>query len=155
MLLVTSTIPEHIADLSITMQDMDKESILMLSGKSPFDGLLDSVANSLETQSYILDGEIVAIAGINKLTLLSPWACPWLICSDKAHKSPRQFMSITKRWVEEKLEENKWLSNVVYAKHKKSIRWLEWLGFTLYPAKPMGPYGALFMRNELKWANKQ
>lgn len=142
----------HINELAETMQAIDKESIFQLSGMHPKPALLNSVQASLEANSYLVSGEVVSICGVSKYTLLSDWACPWLLCSDAIRKRPKEFMIQTKKWTYDKLEEHGILRNVVYAKHERSIRWLKWLGFTIYPPEPFGVNNALFCRNELIWA---
>jgi hypothetical protein len=39
--------------------------------------------------------------------------------------------------------------NYVYAENKKSIKWLEWLGFKVRDAQPIGINGANFHRFEM------
>lgn len=140
----------HINELAVTMQQEDIKSIAALTGMSPLQGSLKSVENSLESTAYILDGKVAAISGLSKTSWLSEWACPWLLCSDVIRQHPKVFLRETKRQTYEWLERHLILRNFVHVDHSRSIRWLEWLGFTIYPAKPIGVNGAMFHLNELE-----
>lgn len=155
MLIVEPTTLEHIKELAETAQTIDKESIRLLTGETPLQGLISSVSHSLSSETYLLDGLVAAIAGVSKASLLSNWACPWLIASDVIQTVPIKFWKLSKTWVMDELEQHGILSNFVYIEHDRSIRWLKRLGFTLEPPQPIGPYGALFMRNELRWDNQR
>lgn len=152
MLIVTDATWDHVTELAETMQELDKLSIKLLTGETPLDGLVDSCRQSLHAEAWMLDGRVAAISGVSKPTLLSDWACPWLLCSDVIRTVPRRFLEATKAWTMDELEQHGKLINYTYTEHKRSLRWLEWLGFTVYPAEPRGPYNALFHKDELIWA---
>ncbi len=90
------------------------------------------------------DGDLVGLCGV----------CPdagageiWLLGSDgllatSSHR--RQFLRGGRRWVDEQLSEWKLLHNWVFAANTESVAWLRFLGFTVHPAQPHGPYAQLF-----------
>src|SRR5574341_272554 len=137
-------IPGYVAELAATMQKDDIKAILALSGQSPMQGLQSSIENSFQSECWLVNGRVAAISGISKLTHLSEWACPWLLCSDLIRDHPRYFLRQTKYWFDKQLQEHGKLMNVTHAEHKRSVRWLEWLGVHLYPAQPFGVKGELF-----------
>ena len=132
------------------MQSADKDSIMALAGMSPLEGLLRSHKHSNQDETWIVDGQVAAISGISQATMLSNWACPWLLCSDIIRKHPRIFLEETKKWTYDKLAQYGTLRNYVDVRHTRSIKWLKWLGYTLYPPQPIGKNGELFMLDELK-----
>jgi hypothetical protein len=146
----TNVTDEHIKELSETMQKEDKDSIEALTNKSIYESLKASVDNSIESTVWLVDNKVAAIIGISQTGLLSDKACPWCICSDEIKKFPKLFLRGSWIWTQAALKRYKWLENIVDARHKRSIRWLKWLGFTIYPAVPVGPNGMLFHKDELK-----
>ncbi len=147
---VASVTAEHIEQLAATMQEVDKQSILLLTGMSPAKGLEESVGNSLESQTWMVDGVPVAMSGIGQTSLLADWACPWLLCSDSIRKVPRVFLEATREQTYQWLETYGILRNVTWCEHKRSLKWLKWLGFSLYGPYPVGIDGAMFFIDELK-----
>lgn len=150
MLEKVATLPEHVEELAHTMQEDDKLSILNLVGLTPKQGLQLSIENSLQSDSWVLDGQVVAISGISVPSLLGDTACPWLLCSDVIRKIPRIFMEATREQTYEWLDQYPILHNVVWAGHIRSIRWLKWLGFKLTGPYPIGINGAEFYIDELR-----
>lgn len=90
------------------------------------------------------DDELVGACGV----------CPdagageiWLLASDGLLATPshrRQFLRGGRAWVNELLGDWKLLHNWVYAANTQSVEWLRFLGFTVHPAEPHGPYAQLF-----------
>lgn len=140
--------PYHILEMACYMQEIDKESIELLSGMTPYEGLEQSVNNSNESYVWYVDNTLCGMGGISQVSFLSDYACPWLLCTDSIQKYKKTFMTETRSQVDEWVKTYGTLRNVVYSKHERSKRWLQWLGFKLGPAVPLGPEGALFHFHE-------
>lgn len=69
---------------------------------------------------------------------------PWMLGSDLTSKVKRVFIVDAKVYVELMLKKYNRLMNFVYSKNKQSIRWLEWIGYTLEKPVPFGEFGELF-----------
>ena len=90
------------------------------------------------------DGDLVGVCGV----------CPdagagevWLLGTDAllATRSHRlQFVRSGRQWVDHLLGDWRLLHNWVFATNRDSVAWLRFLGFTVHPAQPHGPYAQLF-----------
>ncbi len=90
------------------------------------------------------DGEVIGLCGV----------CPdsgagqiWMLGTEglTANRSHRlQLARHGREWVDGLLEDWKVLHNWVFAANHASIEWLEFMGFTVWPAQPHGPYSQLF-----------
>jgi hypothetical protein len=141
---------EHILELAETMQKEDKNSIWALSHLSPEQGLRHSLRNAVQSNTWLVNGEVGAIYGISKPHLLSDSACAWMLGSGVIMHYPKYFMEGSRDWVHDAVDRYGILRNFVDARHKRSIRWLKWLGFTLHPAIPIGIERLPFHPNELR-----
>ena len=143
----------HIEELSSTMQKEDKDSCWALAHLSPEQGIRLSLKNAVESYTWLADGKVGLIFGVNKHSLLSHKAHPWLLASDLVQEHPRVFLRGCKEWINSAVTKYEWLDNYVDARHIRSIRWLQWMGFTIYPAEPIGIEKMLFHRNEIRYGS--
>lgn len=90
------------------------------------------------------DGQIVGVCGVCKD---GPAGEIWMLGTDglmatASHR--RQFVRLSQQWIDELLLDWRVLHNWVFAANRKSVAWLRFLDFTVYPAEPHGPYAQLF-----------
>lgn len=72
---------------------------------------------------------------------------PWLLATDEAQAHRKFFMRNTKQYVEAMGADYTRLINYVDVRHKESLRWLKWAGFTFDPAPVLlGPESRPFLR---------
>lgn len=88
------------------------------------------------------DGRAVGICGVNGNTI-------WLLATDELLAAPgdrRQFIREGRRWVDELFTQHgyQWLENWALASNATTLRWLQWLGFTVDTPEPMGRGAMLF-----------
>ena len=95
------------------------------------------ICRCIETSS----GEPVGLTGVAGDRI-------WLLGTPELTATKRRRLQLCiegRGWVEYCLEAvGKPIGNHVYAKNKRSIKWLQHLGFTVEHAEPIGPSGALF-----------
>ena len=90
------------------------------------------------------DGQIVGVCGVCRD---GPAGEIWMLGTDGLMATPshrRQFVRLSQQWIDELLLDWRVLHNWVFAANRKSVAWLRFLGFTVYPAQPHGPYAQLF-----------
>ena len=90
------------------------------------------------------DGQIVGVCGVCKD---GPAGEVWMLGTDGLMATPshrRQFVRLSQQWINELLLDWRVLHNWVFAANRKSVAWLRFLDFTVYPAQPHGPYAQLF-----------
>lgn len=119
-------------------------------GLTVVEGLRLSLERALWADTYLVDGEVAAVAGLGLPSLLGRVATPWLVTGEPVDRQRRTFLRLTGARVARMRREWDLLVNHVHADYAQSIRWLAWLGFEIEPARPFGPYGALFHRATLR-----
>jgi hypothetical protein len=86
--------------------------------------------------------------GVARLSLLTRNGAVWMLGSDKIDEFPITFLRHNKEYIQDMAEGYDLLVNYVDSRNKKSIRWLKWLGFEIFPAEPAGILGIPFHRFE-------
>ena len=71
---------------------------------------------------------------------------PWLVGTDALERYPVHFFRVSRGIIEELLRRYERLENWTDARNRLSLRWLEWAGFNIEPAKPWGAVGLPFHR---------
>jgi hypothetical protein len=132
---------EHAERLAPSMREGDAAEILASGGYRPLPGLLAALRWSrLHGAAWagLIDGEVAALFGVGKQTLLSPTAHPWLLTGDHVERTPLLFWRASKAVLATWLEEHEQLEQYVDARYAQALRWAGRLGFTIEPAAPFG-----------------
>ena len=119
-------------------------------GMTPRDALRTSLDRALWADAYLADGEVAAIVGVGLPSMLGRVATPWLLTGAPVDRHRKAFLRLTRERVERMRREWDLLVNHVHADYAQAIRWMRWLGFTIAPARPFGPRGALFHQATLR-----
>lgn len=135
---------QHIRFIAANMRDEDAVEVHALGGYTPLDALEISIRNSERAVTVLGDGVPLTMLGLVKPILLSDIGVPWLLSARQALDYKRQFLELSPPVIDDMLQTCPKLINFVHSENKLSIRWLKWLGFTIEPAIPMGPFGAMF-----------
>lgn len=133
----------HVDELAPNLRNMDAAEVAA-HGLSPRDALLNSMKHSDAPKAVIVDGKVIAIFGIAKMTLLSDEAVPWMLGSHEIPNHAKAFLRFGRAWIAEVRKQHPVLIGHVDVRYTQAIRWLEWLGFTIEPAIPVGPKKMLF-----------
>lgn len=132
------------------MQPEDVASVYALCHLDPQAAIQYSLRTAISSEAWLVDGVPIAISGVGLPDLLSSFVCPWMLGTTDLIKHPRFVLTSSRQWTAETLAKYGWLRNCVDARHTRSIRWLKHLGFTIYPAAPLGVEQLPFHMNELK-----
>ena len=133
----------------------DRAEIAAL-GLTPDLALRRSLERALWSDAYVVHdgegagGEVAAIVGLGLPSMLARVATPWLLTGMPVDRHRKAFLRLTRERVERLRGEWAELVNYVHADYAQAVRWLAWLGFSLAPAAPFGPRGALFHRATLR-----
>lgn len=104
------------------------------SGYPPEVALALSVDASVLCWVVIHDGQIEGAFGVSE-----EWGVgvPWFLATDKFYEFGFAFAKESRKVVyEHMLNAFPMLVNFVDSRHKESMRWLEWLGFTIHKDQP-------------------
>lgn len=144
---------EHAELLAPRMRKADAAEILASGGYRPLPGLLAALEWSRRygaAWAGLIDGEVAALFGVGKRTLLSPSAVPWCLTGNLVEENPRLFWRASKAVVATWLEEFDQLEQYVDARYAQALRWAARLGFTVEDAQPFGRGGLPFHRITLR-----
>lgn len=92
--------------------------------------------------------------GVVPGTILTGTGIPWMIGTALLDRHARTLMIRSRRHLGTMMKGFDRLENYVDSRNRKAVRWLAWLGFTMLPAVPMGPFGVPFHRFILKHSPK-
>lgn len=137
---------EAIQFIADNMREEDIIEVWASGRHTPIEALEMSIKKSRKAVIVYADDVPLAALGIVLRDFLSGVGVPWLLSADQALKHKRQFLELSPPVIEEMLDLCPKLVNYVHAENRLSIRWLEWLGFTIEDAKSTGPAGELFHR---------
>tara|TARA_R100001594_G_scaffold98085_1_gene132514 strand:- start:234 stop:632 length:399 start_codon:yes stop_codon:yes gene_type:complete len=111
------------------MRSADRDEIKAALGKSPFDGLIDSVALSDVPFTIMADQEPAAMFGAGPV--VSGVGCIWLLGTDLILQNSTRFLRESRYWLEICAKPYDLLFNYVDERNSAHIRWIKWLGFTV------------------------
>lgn len=136
---VTPDAIEYIAD---NLRATDAAELYASSGSKDFRHRIDlAVRGSLDAVVWVnAYGEPVGVQGVGTVSLLYNTGCPWLVGTPRLNEHLRAFISVGQLYTAQMLEHFAVLTNHVDQRNRKSVAWLQRLGYAM--AKPE-PYGAL------------
>ena len=143
---IMATTDEHVEELALTMSPQDKAEAWAAQHLSPREALRVSMMYTNHPKTGLVNGRVMAIWGVGKLTQLSDVGIPWMLTSELVENSYRTFLRHSKHLLNDMKKEAVVFSNVVDVRNTVSIRWLKWLGFTIHDPFPYGPDNMLFHR---------
>lgn len=136
----------HVASVASRMRACDRREIWASSRSAPLASLRRGVSSSVMTYTGLVEGRPVCILGVAPASLLSGVGTPWMLATAGLERAARPMLRLSLPIVEVMNETFPVLVNFVDARNVKTVRWLEWLGFTVDPAAPHGAEGLPFHR---------
>lgn len=143
---IVPTTDEHVEELTHSMSPEDVVEAWAAGHFSPSEALKVSMMYTNYPKTGLVDGRVMAIWGVGKVTQISEIGIPWMLTSIQVEKHFRAFLRYSKGLLDDMKNETLVFDNVVDARNLVSIRWLRWLGFTIHDALPYGPDDMPFHR---------
>jgi len=143
---VVSATKEHCELLAPRLRVIDKQEIFYAGGLRPKQALEYSLENSLDAITVKYEGSDIPIlmAGIsNNLGLMDDRKNIWLLASDEINNISFKFLKQCNNYMLLLAKGNK-VCNHVMEGNNITLKWLKWLGFTIYEPKPFGLYDKRF-----------
>jgi hypothetical protein len=136
--------PEHIDELAHTMCKEDAAECWAAGHRKPYEALARSVKLSPGSLTGLADGQVGCIFGVGAASILTGVGSPWMLGSPVLQYHAKVFLRANKVWLAD--EQLRWdkLINFVDIRHRRAVRWLDWLGFTLFDPAPYGPDSMMF-----------
>ena len=99
------------------------------------------------------EGRVICMFGVGSDGFLSDRGSPWLLGSDLVEAHWRLFVRLSRKYLAAILELYPNLANAVDARATTTVRWLEWLGFTVGDPTLPGRDGNMFRVFEMRRDN--
>lgn len=138
------------AEMAPQLRPSDQAELAALSNRSHAATLRLSVSVSDRPMAITQGDDLVALFGVGRGAILSSHGVPWLLGTHHVDRLVRPLLPLSRAVVRHWRSQYPLLINHVSARHHQSIRWLKWLGFTLHPAAPYGPFGNPFHKFEMR-----
>jgi hypothetical protein len=137
---------KHVASLQGRLRRSDLQEIEASSGRDPDAALLRSWKLSEMRHAFLLNGEVIAVFGCSRLSMLSDTGSPWLLGSEELNRVGIEVGKRSRQYIMEMRKRFGLLENYIDARQKISLRWLKWCAFEIDAAKPYGVLGLNFHR---------
>lgn len=135
---------DMVAHVAANLRQADIEEAWAFYGRCPKALVLESFEKSHMSWTGLLDGEPVITFGCMTEDRLETTGAPWLVGTTKLEQVPFTFARMSRPFLHLMKDRHIRLTNHVDVRNALAIRWLRWLGFTLDPAAPAGPFGLMF-----------
>ncbi len=103
----------------------------------------EAIDRSMDTEGTCgvgyVDGTPVCAFGIGRLSILNLMGIPWLLGTNDLIVAAPHFLRRSRDYILAAQDEFRLLENHVDARNTETLKWLNWLDFTVDPAEPFGP----------------
>lgn len=131
-------------ELAVTMRAPDAAEVAALTGQTPIEALLTSVRYSDYSRAMFSGGELLMLFGLGRQPSFKP-AVVWALSGDAVERHRGAFWQGCWEGLAEMLDREPWLFELVDARYRRSLRWLERLGFELGESVTAGVAGLPFV----------
>jgi len=145
--------PEDVEYIINHIRKEDVEEIAALDGGNVRDALFETPDMDKNAFVWEREGKVHAIFGVNPVEEHEGMGVIWMLATESFDKHFMVFAAACKVVVEHMIKDYEYVFNYVYVKNRKSVKWLQWLGFDVRPPEPIGLNGAEFHRFEM-WNEK-
>ena len=136
-------------ELAINMCKRDCDECWAAGHRTPRQAITESLAATPDAKVGLYKGRIVCMYGIAEISILSNIGIPWLLGTDEIEDHSKYFLRQNRYYMNQIKKKYAFMFNFVDARNTVAIRWLKWLGFSVYGAKPFGPDDMPFHRFEM------
>ena len=120
-------------------------------GHAPAEALEGSLSASTMAWTGLVDDLPVAMFGVATPSLLdTSTGIPWMLGTNAVDRHAQAILRRNKAYVARMSAAFPRMENYVDARNVTSIKWLNWLGFTIEPVVPHGPYGLPFHKFHMR-----
>ena len=137
-------------ELAENMCQRDIDECWAASHSTPLEALARSLAATPDAKAGLYKGQVVCMYGVAEISILSNIGIPWLLGTDEIEAHSKYFLRQNRYYMKHVKKKYAFLFNFVDARNMVAIRWLKWLGFSVYGAKPFGPDDMPFHRFEMQ-----
>lgn len=143
---------EDAESIACYAREADINELWAAAKSTPLTTMVRGMEHS-EAWTWLIDGVPVCMFGVTPLSILGGYGSPWLVGTHEIDSHAWAFLHSSRAGILELFEQWGHLQNFVDARNTKAIRWLKYLGFTIHPAAPYGPFGLPFHHFEMRRAD--
>ena len=140
--------PLDLRTVARRMRRADRDEVWKASGMTPVEALSYSLRKSSAAWTVFIDGRAEAIFGVGAISILAGVGAPWLLGTDVIERHAAGFLRGSIEWRDQLLRHYPILRNLVDVDNRVSLRWLRWLGFSIFD--PISLRGHEFRPFELR-----
>lgn len=131
--------------LADRLRAVDRAEVIAATGEAPLPVLRDSIGRAERAWCLTIADRPALLAGVVRDPHRAGTGVPWMLADDRIDRRPWTLARHSRAVLTDGLAPGfRRLENAVDARNRRTVRWLAWLGFTIRPARPLGPYGQLF-----------
>jgi len=135
---------KHIGPVLADFREADRQEVWASGRQTPEEALRTSVeASSQYCQTFLWNGVPVAICGMSSNSV---WGVPWMLATESITEWGKPFIKEGIIVVDEMLKIRRQLTNYIDSRNTKSIKWLQFIGFTVAFDAPQMVNGEIFYR---------
>ena len=142
--------PGHIKQIASIMRQADRDEVWASHLASPAEALEISLGFSPMAWTGRLDQQPFCMFGVAVASPQCRHGAPWMLGGPQIERHSLGVLRRSRVCIAEMTKHYPVLSNLADARNRTSLRWLNWLGFTIRPAIPHGPFNLLFHPFELR-----
>lgn len=143
--LPTEEYADYIAD---NLKKADYIEVVGLVGKDVRREVKASIKASDWSRICLIDGVPAFVFGVRTTDIFRNIGCVWMLTTDKTQEHKVFIGKLTKKYLRKFLEHYSMLFNYVDAGNTFTLRWLAFLGATIYEPTPEGVFGLPYRRFE-------
>ena len=128
--------------------DVAKE-MEILRGENIHKSVASCIRNSNEAWAAYFDDKLICLFGVRKQSVLGRASCPWLITSYDINQHTRALLKGARIAMRYWMKQYPHLENYIPASLPRLVRFVEKIGFTVYPPFPVGRNNARLHRIEM------
>jgi hypothetical protein len=142
----------HVARIALNCREADRHELWTGWRHTPERALRFGLEQSSHVWTGVANMRPFCMVGVVPESVLSGSGRIWLIGTDEILEHQLAFLRRCRPILARMQAVYSTLSNEVAAENESAVRWLEWLGFTLYPARPIGIDGTPF--HHFEWRKR-
>lgn len=126
------------------LRDADRDEITASHGPDLLASVFDAVNRSSHVYVAERDGRLITLWGYQPISMLSGIGCPWALGTDEMTRNGKSILKLAQASNRMLRPVYPVLKNHVDVRNKRSIGWLQRLGFVIHEPEPYGALGLPF-----------
>ena len=147
---IVDATPLHFNELAQRMREVDRKEIYASSGNLPKDVCDAAWGLDKEAKVALVGGRVVCIFGVVQVSALPTIGVPWLLGTDLMDDVPKDLCKHSVKHLNKFKKKYDVMVNYVDARNKTTVKWLQWLGFSVELPASFGYLGLPFHRFEMR-----